>query len=446
MKKYAQIIVLALVIVLATAGVAYANFGPHGGYIGDTDACAGCHRAHTSFSSIQRTEYLNGAPIGTVGSALLVSNAENMTEFCNACHGELAPGASTNVVAGIFDSGPSALIGDTTVDETPTNPDGGAASEALYVTNSTFAATLNGGGFQTMEGTDSDPIAAGTAVSSAHSMQGLTLTGESALNNNSAPMWGFGSAVSTSRTSLGDFTCTSCHDPHGSSNYRLLKDTLPGDTRVGGYLADGVTPDPFVVSAEEGYPANGWEKHVNPNTGGYVPNYTAAEYRNNGNMAENISGWCAGCHTEYSKSGTAYDYEGDMADGVNEVQDTVTGVVYYRHPVNRVVADITSSSLAVEPTISADLPLEVDMAADAQEMWALNESTIGCLTCHRAHGTNASMSGWAESSLTYNATPADGAPEWSVELDDGSGGVNPNKSSALLRLDNRGVCERCHNK
>ena len=39
-----------------------------------------------------------------------------MTEFCNACHGDTAPGASTNVASGIFDSGPSAAIGGSVVD------------------------------------------------------------------------------------------------------------------------------------------------------------------------------------------------------------------------------------------------------------------------------------------------------------------------------------------
>ena len=43
----------------------------------------------------------------STSSALLVGSATTMTEFCNACHGDLAPGASTNVVRGVFDSGPT---------------------------------------------------------------------------------------------------------------------------------------------------------------------------------------------------------------------------------------------------------------------------------------------------------------------------------------------------
>ncbi|OGO42619.1 MAG: hypothetical protein A2Z04_08995 [Chloroflexi bacterium RBG_16_57_9] len=48
----------------------------------------------------------------------------------------------------------------------------------------------------------------------------------------------------------------------------------------------------------------------------------------------------------------------------------------------------------------------------------------GCLTCHVVHGTSAAMEGYA-TQVTVDGTPID---------------------SALLRLDNRGVCEICHNK
>ena len=51
MKKLSFVIVLAFALVLLFGGAAYANFGPHGGFATDTDSCAGCHRAHTSFSS-----------------------------------------------------------------------------------------------------------------------------------------------------------------------------------------------------------------------------------------------------------------------------------------------------------------------------------------------------------------------------------------------------------
>jgi len=70
---------------------------------------------------------------------------------------------------------------------------------------------------------------------------------------------------------------------------------------------------------------------------------------------------------------------------------------------------------------------------------------MGCLTCHRAHGSAVSMSGWAVSSLANNPSAV---VTWYPVMASavGSSGVNPNFSAALLRTDNRGVCERCHNK
>lgn len=39
---------VALVLLLVPAATALADNGPHGGYTKTTDACAGCHRAHTA--------------------------------------------------------------------------------------------------------------------------------------------------------------------------------------------------------------------------------------------------------------------------------------------------------------------------------------------------------------------------------------------------------------
>ena len=103
-------------------------------------------------------------------------------------------------------------------------------------------------------------------------------------------------------------------------------------------------------------------------------------------------------------------------------------------------------ALAEEVTQSAYLPLELDYTSTG-EFW---EDYIGCLTCHRAHGASVEMTGWAAATLTTNATGT------IIPVPDGIPGVNPDKdenndgtvdgSTALLRVDNRGVCERCHNK
>ena len=421
MKKLSILVVLATMFLLAFSGVAYANFAIHGGYSLDTDACAGCHRAHTSFSELR---WNNRYDPSITQSALLVSSADTMTEFCNTCHGADAPGASTNVVDGIFDSGPSGADG------VAVGGDNDGVT-VLYETNSEFGAVLNGGGFMNV---DARP------VSSSHGM------------DDDGIMWGFGASVEDA--DLVNFTCTSCHDVHGSSNYRLLKDSLNGNA-VGGYV-DGV-PQPWVISAEEGYPAGGWLKHEDgaAQMADYRPNYTAPEYAFQSPVAgtqRSISGWCAGCHEQYIIRESEYDYTGYEGLGASN---------RHRHPMNITLAAGVGEDrslmeeVRLQPAIGADqaqveggygatyaLPLEARPGSPLDRGEWDYQDYMGCLTCHRAHGTDSVMSGWAEATIELNV----GTGVWGPVLAPGTGGVEPTTDSALLRFDNRGVCERCHGK
>ncbi len=430
MKKLAIILAISVVALFATAGSAFANFGPHGGYALDTDACAGCHRAHTSFSNLSWEDVA-----GNDHSALLVSSAQTMEEFCYACHGDGAPGASTNVEMGLFDSGPSGSATQT------------AGGSIMYETNSAFLGGLNGGAFNTGISTSMHDMDKGAATD---------------------PMWGSGSSASGGT----NLTCTGCHDPHGSSNYRLLKDTVNGVT-VGGYNGD--TPQPFVFSAEQGYPVNsnasaingGWLKH-NPGAtqmASYRPNYTTAEYAfkfpagYSGTAYRSMSTWCAACHTQYDDRTGTLDYgqfesNGTVARDANGTLSVTGGTASvgararHRHPVN--VAPVTVTQLngwGSDAVTSSVLPLERRPNSTAARGEYELQDNLGCLTCHRAHGTAAQMSGWANARLVNHPTAV---VTWTVEptttLVGGKAGVTPNVSSALLRTDNRGVCERCHNK
>jgi hypothetical protein len=120
-KKLFLAIVFVALAALALPTAAFANFAIHGNYVTDTDACAGCHRAHTSVSTITWTD--TTLPNGQEHSALLVTSATEKWQFCYACHDATSQGADTNVQQGIYEG--------TLVD----NISGG---------------TLNGGGFETV--------------------------------------------------------------------------------------------------------------------------------------------------------------------------------------------------------------------------------------------------------------------------------------------------------
>jgi len=431
-KKFAILLGLVMALSLVFATGAFANFGPHGGYSTDTDSCAGCHRAHTSFSTL---EFDHSNSPGSSNS-LLVGNPASMTEFCNACHGDAAPGASTNVVMGLFDSGPSGENGEATGTV-------GVGGEAIqYETASTFGAALNGGGFT--EAFDQDD-AVFQPVTSSHNMEVV------------GPLWGTGSAPT-------NFTlnCADCHDPHGSTNYRLLKDNVNTNNVSLSVFGDD---DPTWLEAEVN--DTGWLRGAMGGAAqmaGYVPNYTGGTKLVNDAAGANtapgtgtLSDWCAACHTAYTDNSSAYNYAGFGYDeGTHDAAGTSVGnQVRHRHPMNVspasgddiLAVDAMDTAVTDAGRIAARdrIPLE----RISQTAVTYRENVLGCLTCHYAHGASEDMTGWA--AATYEDAGTPGSPKWRP-MRDGIAGVDPAKGTAvsegtaLLRADNRGVCERCHEK
>ncbi|MBI5878783.1 MAG: hypothetical protein HZB53_14120 [Chloroflexi bacterium] len=107
----------------------------------------------------------------------------------------------------------------------------------------------------------------------------------------------------------------------------------------------------------------------------------------NGKIAA-ITAWCTTCHTRLHAVNAA-----DSGDAIYK----------YRHQTNG-----TNVATYAVPTSAGD-------------------KAPACLTCHVAHGTSAAMS-------TYSA----GVME--------PGSTTTAMGASLLRVDNRGVCQQCHNK
>jgi hypothetical protein len=518
------------------AGVAYANFGPHGNYIADTDACAGCHRAHTAASTIRWTE----SDGSDTRSALLATTATYMTQFCYTCHGDLAPGASTNVQAGIFDNGP------TSPDNSQYAVQYGATEPTpdIYISQSMLDGVLNGGGFDRLGGsstftaakwgvwdnpntsTEENYVVEGTGenATSRHAVQGysgasgsVTAFGSTYTDGSGNIVWGPGKTWNVGTSNVTEngqaiFACDACHDPHGSSNYRILKDYVNGYT-VGGY-SDGATtvdpnPDPWVVSIEKGYPngQNGKDLgfRLHKPYDDYKPDYTVARYAKAGAAWKGISGWCIACHDQYiTKVGTSeLDTDGSGFTGINasgeyNAGDGIGSATRHRHPMNVPLTNfyvngqeangpVGDRALIYDPgtwmatyrtadkyekkddpgneTLDefVDIPLEhswtEDEPSDDTDTPEYDvDDNLGCLTCHRAHGTSASMEGYAIAgyeTLTVTVgsdtqsiqVPAKTSTNSAYNTGQPQGdGVPPANTSALLRADNRGVCERCHNK
>ena len=325
MKRVLIVIVVGLVLAFASTGLALANGGPHGGFTPTTDACAGCHRAHTA----------------TGPNLLTVSQGY---ELCISCHGAAGTGANTNVDDGYYLSSRDDL------DVGGGNYDHGAANTPDY-------AALLGGGFLNYQG---------VAVTSSHDPTGAEIAA-----------WGNG----VPRGSLADLAeamnCASCHDPHGSPNYRIIKAEINGAAVLVEQVDEGDAKD---------YDTEQW--------------------------GAGTSSVCAACHGAYhvTRAGSGSDNSDD--GGVNADYG----------------GDISSFAHRVDMPYNYGANLNPETVGLGGYTLPLAETDqVVCMTCHLPHGASTTMVGEA-------ADPV-GLP-----------GETSATDSALLRIDNRGVCEVCHQK
>ena len=328
----------ALLIAFGSVGPAHADNGPHDssavgagiGQVAGTHGCDGCHRANTLKVGLR-------LPTGPDG-------------LCLTCHGPSASGASTNVIDGIGYAVDGTQTGSQEAAHAALR--GGGFSHALIGSAKATKDTYLCGTSLRARNQKIPVLAAGQVTTSSHRVAGVTALGSIA-----------GTAGGDSAVVL---QCTSCHDPHGNGNYRILR-SLPAGTGTSAPAAPVRIPDARVkvytttnywLTGDSGVPA--YVDGVDEGTG--VPD----------GFIGNIAQWCTTCHTERHSNPKS-----KMGTGEN------------------------------------------------------------CITCHVAHGSNASMSGeGARASMS-------GAEIVQVNTSDGLGA--PCVSSRLLRVDNAAACLMCHN-
>lgn len=198
-------------------------------------------------------------------------------------------------------------------------------------------------------------------------------------------------------------TCTSCHDPHGNGNFRLLYGS--GQTsRSDGYDFTFSAPAPL---------ADGISLYGAPESSG---NHTS--YRSG------VSDWCGSCHGLYHRGNSSA----------------------FRHGTDRSLGGSRSSiynayrGTGYEDGDGSDAYLPLVPVEDASGLGTSytgpvsSSSQFGCLSCHRAHASSGPASGrWDFNIATW-------ADEGTVS---GSYPI-PNPYLSTAGFDQGPLCEKCH--
>lgn len=240
----------------------------------------------------------------------------------------------------------------------------------------------------------------GTALTSRHNVWGLMGETGDTIDEDTKQFFVPGS---TEVFTGSGFVCSSCHDPHAGGgvpdgsgyidgsvspeiNPRLLRKSIT----VGNATYSG-------LNVAFGFETVGTFTYGNPSVDSGV--YRVIEY------ASGSTNWCGGCHFKFNV-GTDSGHTAD-AWGM------------YRHAFGVELDAVVRSGTYNLPNTAFDhTPLETVKTSDT------GDDVLACLTCHRAHSSTVAASGWASS--------------WPRS----EGGTS--STSALLRMDNRGVCFNCH--
>ncbi len=270
-----------------------------------------------------------------------------------------------------------------------------------------------------------------TPVTSRHQIDGTT---QGTMWGNGAVSANIGGALDAGKTGV-TLECGSCHDPHGNGNYRILR-PVPNDastTASAGVLAVVVAPvnipdvPQLTSDGKENKRVyttdNYWtvaDRQVPTTTGGPLtaigtgtnPVAGSTTYSTDGNgymkgqggtdgYITNVAAWCTTCHTRYLAGSGSHS------------------------------TPLTSGTGA---TLTTDATFTYRHRSDAADKEGVNRPN--CIQCHVSHGSNVAMSAYRARTFT--------APDGTTPAPAGTPAMAVN-NSRLLRVDNRGTCEMCHN-
>ncbi len=356
-KNLLQITVILAVLVAASAGLAF-----HDGGVAE---CAGCHTMHNS----QDGALVDANAPG--GNAYLLK-AGSATDQCLTCHANY----------GQFKGGTGF----------------GPGGDFYWVTR-TFSWSAHG--------------------------RTTTSEGDSHGHNVISGIAGIAQDATLSQAPGGDFLsqylgCTSCHDPHGNQEFRLLYGSDLGPKYNGGRYSFASDAPVALGNSRRTYNEDGWEtdsQHTIYKSG--------------------VSDWCANCHETFHTDNTT-----NFIHPIQNLGSTIAGNYNaYISSDQLVGGDPLTSYMGLVPfeAVNADLT-----TADPGNYTAgpTSQDKVMCLTCHRAHASAFGDAARWDMGETFliESHPNDG------DIDFVQSDVDNKYYNYTFVTNQRSLCNKCHVK
>ncbi|MBD3298928.1 MAG: hypothetical protein GF341_09755 [candidate division Zixibacteria bacterium] len=232
------------------------------------------------------------------------------------------------------------------------------------------------------------------------------IPGDAAGHNLNAPGYGLSADLTNTQAPGGAFNsswlgCSSCHDPHGNTNFRMLYGA--------GDVQDGLAT--FTNAAPEASGLSIFFGSESPSS------HTA--------YASGMSEWCANCHGDFHN--TTYPSVLKHPTGVAIGPAIASAYNAYNGTSNIGGGDPALAYLPEVPFEDADTSYTT-----SSTQGPTSSSKVMCLTCHRAHATSAPDAGRWDFSVTGLAE--DGHESGSYAI--------PNPYDEFQRS----LCNKCHVK
>ena len=196
----------------------------------------------------------------------------------------------------------------------------------------------------------------------------------------------------------GVMSCTSCHDPHGNGDFRLLYGVGPIQAGLGTFTA----PAPDAAGLSLFGPGESSSNHTAYNDG--------------------MSAWCGNCHGDFhTLNGNLKHPSGSaLGGGISTAYNLYNGT-----------EDTTGGTQ--DTAYLAEVPFEDAAVTTDSTAGPSANSKVMCLSCHRAHATSAPDAGRWDFNVTF--LWEDGHESGSYQIPDPYNSTNQ-----------RSLCNKCHVK